>query len=305
VGFLQLILIRCISHNGQTLTLVFFTDDFVGWDADLNMGFVYNSNNTDSIYTPLGLVAPAAGYTSLSGPTIDGIDLPISSFLYFGAGSAISDPDLGVYAGTLQWFNLMEGFLPRPSYPTQEPFIDPTTGSATKFALWGDPVAGTGWIDGNPLAPGDRRMLMTAGPFSMALGDTQEIIFALTGATGTDYLDSVTELKQGVRRIRDDFITAIEFEEIEELPHSFLLKQNFPNPFNPRTTIEYSLPKAGHVSLVIYNLAGKEVTKLFEGEKPAGNYIAIWDATSLASGIYFYRLQAGDFVLTRKMVLLK
>ena len=286
-----------------------FSDDFVGWDDDLQMGFVYNSDDSDAVYTDLGLVAPAAGYTSLSGPTVDGIELPISSFLYFGAGSAISDPDLGVYEGTLQWFNLMEGFLPRPSYPTQLPFIDPTTSLATKFALWGDPVAGTGWIDGNPLDPGDRRLLMTMGPFEMALGDTQEVIFALIGATGFDYLNSVTELKQSVQQIRDDFITAIEFEENNELPNSFSLKQNYPNPFNPVTTIEYELLQSGPTQLTVFNLLGESVELLVSEEQSAGVHRIEWNALNYASGIYFYRLQAGPpaggFVQTRKMVLLK
>ena len=289
--------------------LGFFTDDYVGWDDDLQMGFVYNSDDSDAVYTDLGLVAPAAGYTSLSGPTVDGIELPISSFLYFGAGDTITDPDLGIYEGTLQWFNLMEGFLPRPSYPTQLPFVDPTTSLATKFALWGDPVAGTGWIDGIDLPPGDRRMIQTTGPFEMALGDTQEIIIALIGATGSDYLNSITELRQSVQQIRNDFITAIEFEENNELPNSFSLKQNYPNPFNPVTTIEYNIPKSGKVNLIVYNLLGQEITRIIDEVQLAGYHKVTWDASNFSSGIYFYRLQAGPeasgFVQTKKMLLLK
>ena len=90
-----------------------------------------------------------------------------------------------------------------------------------------------------------------------------------------------------------------------ELPTDFVLSQNYPNPFNPETVIEYTLPQFGEVSLGIYNLIGVEVVKLVDGNIPAGNHQVIWDASNFASGIYFYRLQAGDFVQTRKMVLLK
>ena len=263
-------------------------------------------------------MTPAAGYTLLLGATLDGNELPISSFLYFAAGDSISDPDLGVYEGTLQWFNLMEGFLPRPSYPTQEPFIDPTTGLATKFALWGDPVAGTGWIDGIDLPPSDRRLLMTVGPFSMSLGDTQEVIIALTGATGIDYLDSITELKQSVQQIRSDFLTGIEFDESDELPQSFSLSQNYPNPFNPSTTFEFTLPQNSNATFVIYDILGRRVNGLLDGKLfEAGRHTLRWNGKNeagipVSSGLYIYRIdiKASDksgnlFTRTRKMVLLR
>ncbi|MCH8305944.1 MAG: DUF1573 domain-containing protein [Candidatus Marinimicrobia bacterium] len=88
-------------------------------------------------------------------------------------------------------------------------------------------------------------------------------------------------------------------------PHDYSLSYNYPNPFNPVTTIEFSLPRSGKISLVIYNLRGEEVARLINGTKPAGNHRISWNATNVSSGIYFYRLQSGDFVQTRKMVLLK
>ena len=90
-----------------------------------------------------------------------------------------------------------------------------------------------------------------------------------------------------------------------ELPTRYDLGQNYPNPFNPVTRIEYSIPQPGEVSLVIYNLLGEEVSRLVHGHMPIGTYSVIWNASNVASGIYFYRLEAGDFVQTRKMVLLK
>ena len=89
------------------------------------------------------------------------------------------------------------------------------------------------------------------------------------------------------------------------LVRSFSLSQNYPNPFNPETAIRYSIPKAEEVSLVVYNLIGEEVTHLIGETQRAGYYKVTWDASNVASGIYFYRLQAGNFIQTMKMILLK
>jgi photosystem II stability/assembly factor-like uncharacterized protein len=85
----------------------------------------------------------------------------------------------------------------------------------------------------------------------------------------------------------------------------FNLEQNYPNPFNPNTTIQYQNPELSFVSIKVYDVLGNEVDLLVNEEKPIGNYEVEFDATRLPSGIYFYRLQAGDFVETKKMVLLK
>jgi len=105
--------------------------------------------------------------------------------------------------------------------------------------------------------------------------------------------------------VREGVSVGIETESLVELPRSFLLMQNYPNPFNPITNIKYSLPKDCLVNLEIYNILGRKVATLVDGKQKAGYKVARWDAGSLSSGIYFYRLRAGDFVQTRKMVLLK
>ncbi len=99
-------------------------------------------------------------------------------------------------------------------------------------------------------------------------------------------------------------IVSIEGDAVSHL-RSYSLMQNHPNPFNPITTIEYSLPLSGDVSLIIYNLLGEEVARLVDGFQQAGKYTTIWNASHVCSGIYFYRLQAGNFVQARKMMLLK
>ena len=89
------------------------------------------------------------------------------------------------------------------------------------------------------------------------------------------------------------------------IPTKFNLSQNYPNPFNPSTIINYSIPESGNISLKIYNILGQEVATVFKGFQKSGAYTATFDASKFASGVYFYRLQAGQFIETKKMILLK
>ena len=86
---------------------------------------------------------------------------------------------------------------------------------------------------------------------------------------------------------------------------SFKLEQNYPNPFNPSTTISWQLPVNAFVLLKVYDVLGNEVTTLVNDQKAAGSYQTDFDASNLSSGTYIYRLEAGNFVQTRKMILLK
>ncbi|MBN2396055.1 MAG: T9SS type A sorting domain-containing protein, partial [Candidatus Atribacteria bacterium] len=90
-----------------------------------------------------------------------------------------------------------------------------------------------------------------------------------------------------------------------EIPTVYSLEQNYPNPFNPTTTIKYQLPESGFVSLKIYDMLGREITELVNQFQPAGTYSVNFDANNLASGIYFYRIEANNFVNVKKMVLMK
>ena len=90
-----------------------------------------------------------------------------------------------------------------------------------------------------------------------------------------------------------------------EVPQHFMLLQNFPNPFNPSTTIKFELPGASDVRLVVSDMLGREVSVLVNGRKEAGVHEIKFDGSALASGVYFYRLQAGSFVQTKKLVILR
>ncbi len=83
------------------------------------------------------------------------------------------------------------------------------------------------------------------------------------------------------------------------------MSQNYPNPFNPVTAIKFGVPEKSNIVLKVFNALGEEVVQLVNEEKPMGSYEVEFDATSLPSGIYFYRLQVGSFVETKKMILLK
>lgn len=108
----------------------------------------------------------------------------------------------------------------------------------------------------------------------------------------------------GLYILENDF-APVEVENENPHPISFSLNQNYPNPFNPTTKISYQIPELSFVSLKVYDVLGSEVAELVNEENPAGSYQIEFDATSLSSSIYFYRLQAGTYVKTKKMVLMK
>jgi hypothetical protein len=110
--------------------------------------------------------------------------------------------------------------------------------------------------------------------------------------------------------VQEAFDAAISYEQTvgvggQEEPLQFTLGQNYPNPFNPSTTIRFTLPKSGHVELKVYNTLGQEVATLVNEEKNVGTYSAQWNAGNVASGMYFYRLKAGEYTQIRKLLLLK
>jgi hypothetical protein len=92
---------------------------------------------------------------------------------------------------------------------------------------------------------------------------------------------------------------------IDNIPKEFSLEQNYPNPFNPVTTIQYSIPKRSNITLKVYDVLGNEVATLIDEYRNAGFYEIEINGSNLSSGVYFYRIQAGDFVDTKKMILIK
>ena len=100
-------------------------------------------------------------------------------------------------------------------------------------------------------------------------------------------------------------VVGIEDGDVAEIPHKFTLKQNYPNPFNPATTIVFEVPKAAEIRLAVYNIIGQEVAVLAKGLYPPGIYEETFYGANLASGVYVYRLESENILLTRKMILMK
>ena len=101
-----------------------------------------------------------------------------------------------------------------------------------------------------------------------------------------------------------EMITSVEGSSIG-LPIGFAISQNYPNPFNPSTMISYSIPRNSFVHLKVFDILGNDVAELVNEQKPAGSYEVKFDGASLPSGVYFYQLTAGEFIQTKKMILLK
>ncbi len=194
-------------------------DDFVGCDTLLQLGYGYNAFSEDSRYQSFGLVPPAAGYTLMYGPVVpspgdtaiynlnklpDYRNLPLTSFTYSAAGSILSDPHYFFYDNLRRWYKMLKGYVPNNDdlYDLVQYIIGsgPGTGEPTFFPLAGDPVSGYGDVDGQGtnFRAGDRRILMSSGPFYMEPGDTQEVVFAVVGGLGSDNINSVNRLKENV-----------------------------------------------------------------------------------------------------------
>ena len=141
----------------------------------------------------------------------------------------------------------------------------------------------------------------------MAPGDTQEVVVAIVAAMGSTHLGSVALLKQYAVTVRDgyDNLLADIPRAPETQPAGYALLQNYPNPFNGETRIPYSIPSYQSVTLKVYDLLGEEVAILVNGVRPPGTNTAVWNSTGRASGVYFYRIQAGQYTTTKKLILLR
>ena len=119
----------------------------------------------------------------------------------------------------------------------------------------------------------------------------------------SDGIVNVSALNQ-FNFVTSTYVTGVD-DKIDLIPKKFSISQNYPNPFNPVTKINYSIPRTSSVSLKIYDILGREIKTLVEEVKVAGYYEINFDGSNLSSGVYFYRIQAGGFVETKKLILMK
>lgn len=139
------------------------------------------------------------------------------------------------------------------------------------------------------------------GSFTNRMAMIDAVLFLPPTSKKIDVLKSfqTTETSALVNRILDREIAAL------ILLFTFVLDQNYPNPFNPNTTITYRIPENGAVTLIIFDLLGKEVVRLVDDNQNAGTHKVTWDASNIASGTYFYTLKAGDVSVTKRLLLIR
>jgi hypothetical protein len=211
-----------------------FNDDLAGSDRERQLGYVYNARPVDGEFLKFDMPPPAVGYDLHQGPRVPSPgaqafwnlgrvsgyrNLPMTSFTYFTEESRISDYDIGAITGSREWYNVMRGYQAQPIAPPVC-LTDPTTQACEPIELWGDPVTFRGWVDGRQDPLGDRRIALSSGPFSLAYGDTQEVVLSFVGGTGQDNRDAVTAMKAVDAAAQDAF--NLNFEKPATVPEPTL-----------------------------------------------------------------------------------
>jgi hypothetical protein len=305
------------------------TDDVIGCDTLLNSGYTYN-NTPDSRY---GDNCPAFFTTVLQGPVyltgessdtakinygillgseiISGAkNLELTSHVFHIGG----DPNLQDPGTKFAARNYLEGKDRLGNFPDPCTFpycevkggvncneVDP------HFWASGDPVTDVGWIS---VVNEDIGNLISTGLFRLEKDKPQEIIIAYVLGRGTDYFNSITVARENVRRAIDEYKSNFASMTYTPPPPAnpvtdYILYHNYPNPFNPTTTIRYELPQDGVVTIKIYDILGQEVATILNEFKKADRYEIEFNSIGLASGVYIYRMKVNEFIASKKMILLR
>ncbi len=204
------------------------SDDLVGVDTTLNMMYAYNGSIIDDVYDAS---PPAVGITWLQTPAVpspgstarwgDGLregyrNIPMSAFaFYINSDPIYQDPDLGVPIGSVQMYNYLTGVL----YDGQ-PYVDPVSSETVTFPLAGDPLSATGWTDAIVHPPDDRRMMSSCGPFTLARGDTQQVVLSTTVGLGSYPSLAVQDLRHSARKLQREYIDGITELSLAEISHA-------------------------------------------------------------------------------------
>jgi hypothetical protein len=315
--------------------LGFPSDDYVGCDSIRNLGYCYNSSDTDGTGNGLeyGVDPPAVGFVWLN--CGQGHNIGLKSFTYFTTPYFL--PGDSCESGNS--YLMLKGLKGDGT-----PWVIPNTSppQITKFCYSGDPESGTGWTEymgkilncgGSltgqyivPVPPGDRKVILGSGAqgYKINFHDTVKVIISQLIARGTNNKNSVTKLKQladvAQQLCNNGFVIGIE-KISTNIPKEFALYQNYPNPFNPSTKIKFDVSpelaptesgkgvRGMSIRLTIYDILGREVATLVNEQLQPGSYEVIWDGTNYPSGVYYYKLSVsngmGDYTDTKKMVLIK
>jgi hypothetical protein len=172
----------------------------------------------------------------------------------------------------------------------------------------GNPFTNYGWINNFPT---DQRILTSVGPFNLKANQPVDIWVAYVVGRGTNALNSISVMRDNINyainAYKNNFTTLpVKVEDDQIIVNEFKLYQNYPNPFNPSTTISWQLPVSGRVTIKLFDILGREIDTIVDGYYEAGKHSTFYILNStLSSGVYFYRLQAGNYIETKKMMLLK
>ncbi len=328
-----------------------FTDDLAGCDTLQNSGYVYNEGADPDfgINPPAHFIKILQGpYSYIADETFidnnsngeydEGIDTPVDTAYNFkgeykgidtlpGAKnlgmtshinyeSSVGDPD---NQEQMRYYLMGKNQKGVPHNPCSTDDLGDLFGTVLggvdcstippQFMYSGDPVTQTGWINNYAT---DQRQLVSAGPFTLKVGEPVTIIVAHIVGRGTDSLNSITvsrgfsEAVEGFYKSNfTDIVVSVDDKNTKPVPSSFILYQNYPNPFNPTTKINFVIPKSSVVNLKVYDILGREVATLVNEEKHPGSYEIEFDGSKLSSGVYFYQLNSGSFISTKKMLIIK
>jgi len=324
-----------------------YSEDLLGCDTTLSMGYVYNGNPIDAEYRAVGQVVPAAGYDFLQGPMVKGEagdravfdlkyregfrNLPMTAFAWFSAGSPISDP-ASDYDGGREWYRMYQGW--QPSFPAYKYYPLPPGTEATHFPLSGDPVTQTGLLDGLgeefSFPPGDRRLLLCSGPFTMAPGDTQEVVVGFVAGQGADRFSSISVMKFNDRFVQNTYDALFQVPKapktprvnVAELDRKIVLDwgSDLQNVKDIETTVAepgqyefegynvYQLPLAGSslseaVRVATFDLLSDPTVILTEGfDAKSGQILDIPVQFGSNSGIKRYLEITRDYVLDKDKI---
>lgn len=296
------------------------SDDYVGSDTTLDMGFTYNAREEDVVYE----VPPAMGVKVLRGPVglpngqdDDGdgdVDEP-GERLGLTAFSCYSDHVLPTVFSDEGFYNCMRGRWFNGDPITVGGLGHGEGEGKTTIALPGDPVAGQFWSEENAYPDGtsnhafDRWFTVVTGPFRMEPGDTVEIVFAIPFARGADRLDSVVKLRHAARYVQNAYdLGALDPQPLAGAPppeplHEVALSRPFPNPFREEAALTLTVPeRTGPLRLAVFDVLGREVAVLAEGTLAPGEHALTLDGAGLPSGLYLVRLETGRQTETVKLL---
>jgi hypothetical protein len=312
--------IKIINRSGATLNDVYLSwwvdpeigdanDDFVGVDTIRNMAYAYNSRDNDIEYG----VAPAIGWRLLQGPVVRDPNsvalydyswkkgyrnLPLSSFVhYINTDPVYRDPQPSDESGATQCYNNMQGLTWNGA-----PFVNPVSNKTSVFTLNGNPLTGSGWVDGIVNPPDDRRMMMSTGPISLADGEEQQIIIGSVAALDTSAPASVYKLLVN----SDEFLNFLlrhvtSASAPAAIPH-FAISDVFPQPAADRITVRFDVDNPQHITLDVYDMLGRRLRRHLDLSAAAGSHSSTIITTDWTPGMYILRMQGEQGSVSRKVV---